>query len=696
MTSPNPQQSSPSPRGGPAAEPQGAAKLRTARLWETLPGLSYGGDYNPEQWPVDVRLEDIELMQQAGVNTLSVGIFSWAWLEPAEGQYDFGWLDDVMDNLAAAGIKVALATATAAPPAWLVRKHPEILPVAADGTVLGPGSRRHYSPSSSVFRSYAATMTRALAERYKDHPALVLWHVDNELGCHVGEFHGPEDTAAFRSWLERRYGSIEALNEAWGTAFWSQRYGNFEEIRTPGVAPTTLNPTQQLDFARFNSWALIDFYDMLLEVIHQVTPDIPATTNFMASSATKSLDYFDWASHVDVVANDHYLVAADTERHIELAFSADLTRGIAGGKPWMLMEHSTSAVNWQPRNLPKMPGEMQRNSLAHVARGADAVMFFQWRQSKAGSEKFHSAMVPHGGTNTRVWREVVELGAALASLAPVQGSRVESRTAIIFDYEAWWASEHDSHPSTDVKYLDLLRAFHRALFLRGITADFLHPSANLDGYDLVLACTLYSVNDADAANIAAAAHRGATVLVSYFSGIVDENDAVRLGGYPGAFRELLGISTEEFHPLPQGASASVAGASVDEGWSGRIWSEHVHLAGAQAIASFAGYPLAGVPALTRNTAGAGSAWYLATFPEEAALDGILGILLEEAGVSAPVAASPGVELTRRRAADGSSYLFAINHGQQDAAVSAAGLELIGGTPFAGVVAAGAVAVIAED
>lgn len=687
----------PSPTPEKSSHPDSAAQeLRTTRLWESLPGLSYGGDYNPEQWSRDIHVEDIELMQQAGVNALSVGIFSWSWLEPSEGQYDFDWLDEIMDNLGAAGIKVALATATAAPPAWLVRKHPEILPVTADGTVLGPGSRRHYSPSSSVYRRYAAGITRALADRYKDHPALTLWHVDNELGCHVSEFHGPEDTAAFRAWLGRRYGTIEALNEAWGTAFWSQRYGSFEEVRTPGPAPSTLNPTQQLDFARFSSWALIDFYSMLVNVIREVTPDIPATTNFMATSATKALDYFDWAKHMDVVANDHYLVAADPERHIELAFSADLTRGIASGKPWMLMEHSTSAVNWQPRNTPKLPGEMQRNSLAHVARGADAVMFFQWRQSRAGSEKFHSAMVPHGGTNTRVWREVVELGAALRAMSAVQGSLVESRTAIIFDYESWWASELDSHPSADVKYLDLLRAFHRALFLRGITADFVHPSANLDGYDLILACTLYSVNDADAANIAAAATRGATVLVSYFSGIVDENDAVRLGGYPGAFRDLLGINVEEFHPLPEGGAATIAAAgSGNAGWSGRVWSEHVHLAGAEALATFTEYPLEGVPALTRNATGTGSAWYLATFPDAKALDGIVGTLLEESGVTAPVVAVPGVELTRRRAADGTGYLFAVNHGTSDAVVDASGRDLISGTPFAGVLAAGAVAVIAE-
>ncbi|MGX5717445.1 beta-galactosidase [Arthrobacter sp. MAHUQ-56] len=662
----------------------------TPSVWSNIHGIAFGGDYNPEQWPANVRLEDLELMQEAGVTFLSVGIFSWALLEPAEGHYDFGWLDEVMDNLDGIGLKVALATATAAPPAWLVRKHPEILPVTADGTVLGPGSRRHYTPSSAVYRRYAAGITRTLAERYKDHPALALWHVDNELGCHVSEFYGEEDAAAFRAWLERRYGSIDALNAAWGTAFWSQNYGAFDEILPPAVAPSTLNPGQQLDFQRFNSWALMDYYRELVAVLREVTPEIPCTTNLMASSATKSMDYFDWAKDLDVIANDHYLVAADPERHVELAFSADLTRGIAGGNPWILMEHSTSAVNWQPRNQPKMPGEMLRDSLAHVARGADAVMFFQWRQSFAGSEKFHSAMVPHGGRDTRVWREVVELGDALKRLAPVRGSRVESRVAIVFDYEAWWAAEIDSKPSVDVRYLDLLRAFHRSLVLRGIPVDIVHPSESLEGYDLVLVCTLYAVSDADAANIAAAASAGATVLVSYFSGIVNEQDHIRLGGYPGAFREFLGVRVEEFHPLLAGSVLKLS-----DGTTSSIWSEHVHLAGAEAVQTFTEYPLEGVPSLTRRAVGSGAAWYLATFPDANGIESLVDRLLAESGVAPLAAADAGVELVRRHSPDGQRFLFAINHTRSDASVSAGGTDLLTGEEFGGTVPAGRVAVIAE-
>ncbi len=300
-------------------------------------------------------------------------------------------------------------------------------------------------------------------------------------------------------------------------------------------------------------------------------------------------------------------------------------------------------------------------------------------------------MVPHGGRDTRVWREVVDLGSALKRLAPVRGSRVEAKAAIVFDYEAWWASEIDSKPSVDVKYLDVLRAFHRSLFLRGITVDIVHPSSSLEGYDLVLVCTLYSVTDSAAANIAAAAHAGATVLVSYFSGIVDEKDHVRLGGYPGAFRELLGIRVEEFHPLLAGAQLKLSDGGVST-----VWSEHVHLAGAEAVQTFTEYPLEGVPSLTRHAVGSGAAWYLATFPDRDGIESIVNRLLAESGVAPVTDADPGVEVMRRRSSDGNSFLFAINHSRSSAAVHASGVDLLTGGRFIGSVDAGSVVVIAED
>ncbi|TWD84711.1 beta-galactosidase [Kribbella amoyensis] len=666
----------------------------TGRPWPLeLTGLAYGGDYNPEQWPREVWPEDVELMRQAGVNLVSVGIFSWAQLEPREGEYDFGWLDDILDQLHAGGIRVALATATASPPPWLTRRYPEILPMLADGTVLGQGGRQAYATSSPLFREYAVRMTRMMAERYGEHPAVALWHVDNELGCHVPLDYSDSAAAAFRGWLERRYGTIEKLNRAWGTAFWSQRYDAFDEVLPPRQAPTYVNPTQQLDFARFSSDELLRHYRALRDVLRELCPRIPTTTNLMMNSRTKAMDYFSWSADLDVVANDHYLIAADPEAQIELAFSADLSRGVAGGAPWMLMEHSTSAVNWQPRNRAKGPGEMLRNSLSHVGRGADAVMFFQWRQSLAGAEKYHSGMLPHAGTDTDVWRNTVELGRVLRELAPVRGSVVESKVALLFDYQAWWGIELDSHP-TELDYTAEALRWYRPFWRRNVSVDVVAPSTDLTGYDVVVVPALYLVTDEAAARITAAAQAGATVLVSYFSGIVDEHDHVRPGGYPGAFRDLLGVTTEEFCPLGEGEVQS-----LDDGGAGDLWSEKTHLRGATAVRTWSSGPVAGGPAVTRNVTGDGAAWYVGTRLDEDGTQRIVDAVLAETDVAPVVRDLPaGVEALRRQAEDGSSFLFLLNHGTEEVKVGATGKELLSATNCAGLVSVPAhgVAVVHEE
>ncbi|MGP5638897.1 beta-galactosidase [Brachybacterium tyrofermentans] len=671
--------------------------MTAARPWPLgVDGIIYGGDYNPEQWPREVRLEDVDLMREAGVNLVSVAIFAWATLEPREGEYDFAWLDEVMDNLADAGIKVALATATASPPPWLTRTHPELLPVTEDGTVLGQGGRQAYAVSAPLFRDYALRMTRVMAERYGEHPALALWHVDNELGCHVPHDYSDHAALAFRSWLERRYETIEALNDAWGTAFWSQRYDSFEEILPPRAAPTYANPTQQLDFARYSSDELLTHYRALRDVLREVTPGIPATTNFMLSSATKWMDYYSWAGDVDLVANDHYLIAAEERGQIELAMAADLTRGVASGDPWILMEHSTSAVNWQPRNRAKGRGEMLRNSLSHVARGADGIMFFQWRQSKAGAEKFHSAMVPHGGRDTDVWRSTLALGRALEALAPVHGSRVLNRVAIVVDYPSWWASELDSHPTQALRYNEELLRWYTALWDLGVGVDMVPTGVDLIGYELVIAPTLYSVREDDAERLADAARAGTQVVITFFSGIVDEHDHVHLGGYPGAFRDLLGVRTEEFYPLQDGETLH-----LDDGTAADLWSEKTHLEGAEVVRSWADGPLRGWPAVTRHGVGAddGAAWYVAARPSADGLETLVAEIVAAAGVEPSVSGlHRDVEAVRRFAEDGTTYLFVLNHSDRDQVVQVSGRELLTGTDAGGAftVHAGSAAVIQES
>ncbi|MBQ0983629.1 beta-galactosidase [Streptomyces sp. F63] len=666
------------------------------RLSGRLGGIAYGGDYNPEQWPREVWDEDVRLMREAGVNLVTVNVFSWAFLEPRPGEYEFGLLDEIMDLLHAGGIAVDLATATASPPPWFSLRYPEALPVTADGTRLRHGSRQTFCPSSPAYAEAAGRLVERLAERYGDHPALALWHVHNEWGNHNAHCFCDTSAQAFRDWLRARYGDLDGLNEAWGTAFWSQRYGDWAEVLPPRATAAVANPTQRLDHWRFSSDALLALHRREAAILRRLSPGVPLTTNLLVT-LEKKVDGFSFARECDFVSVDQYLTAADPEAHIGLSLDADLARGLGGGAPWLLMEHSTSAVNWQPRNVAKTPGQMRRNSLAHVARGADGVLFFQWRQSKAGAEKWHSAMLPHGGTDTKTWREVTGLGRDLAALAEVRGSRVAADVALLFDWNAWWALEMDATPSRDVRYLDLVRGWYEALWSLGITCDLVHPGSDLSGRRLVLVPPgLCLTTDADAASLAAFVRDGGHAAVGFFSGVADENDQVRLGGYPGAYRELLGVRTDEFFPLREAETVRLS-----DGSPATVWTERVEPRGAETVLSFAadpasGGPVAGHPAVTRHAFGEGTAWYVATRPDADGLRRLLGRVCRVAGVAAAAEVPAGVEAVRRHGPE-ATYLFLINHTARDASVPASGVDLLSGAAVDGraAVPAGDVMVIRE-
>ncbi|GAA1767063.1 beta-galactosidase [Nonomuraea bangladeshensis] len=619
--------------------------------------IAYGGDWNPEQWPEETWQQDVALMREAGVNQVSLGIFSWSVLEPAEGVFDFGWLDRAMDLLGANGIRAGLATPTASPPPWFGASYPEALPVDADGRRLHHGSRQGFCPSSPIYRDRALRIAERVATRYAGHPALALWHVHNEYGCHNARCYCDTSAEAFRAWLRARYGSLDELNDAWGTAFWSQRYGDWAQILPPRATPSFTNPGQQLDFRRFSSDALVELYTAERDLLKSVTPDVPATTNLMAG-AHWDMDCWAFAAEVDVVSTDHYLIGARAEPHIDLAFAADYARSLNGGRPWLLMEHSTSAVNWQPRNLAKAPGELRRNSLQHLARGADGIMFFQWRASRAGAEKWHSAMLPHAGPDTKIFREVKALGAELAGLDGVPGSRVTAEVAILLDHASVWAQDHPAQPTSELDPVEEAKRWHAALWRAGITCDLAHPEGDLSGYRLVLVPMLYLVSDAGAAGLADFTRAGGVTLVGPYSGIVDEHDRVRLGGYPGAWRELLGVSVEEFFPL-EGPIA------LESGGTGTVWSELAHVTGAKVLDAYA----TGEPAWTRHEQGGGAAHYLTTRLDDATLTRVLAAVCAEAGVRPAATAPPGVEVVRRAHEDGRAFLFAINHTGADAEVT---------------------------
>ncbi|MEU0838852.1 beta-galactosidase [Streptomyces sp. NPDC005962] len=651
---------------------------------DPTPRLGYGADYNPEQWPREVWEDDIRLMREAGVTIVSVGIFSWARLQPAQDEWDFGWLDEVMDLLHTGGVGVDLATATASPPPWLTTAHPEILPVTASGETVWPGARQHWRPTSPVFRTHALRLVRKLAERYAGHPALVAWHVSNELGCHNIYDYSDDAARAFRDWLRARYTTLDALNHAWGTAFWSQRYSAWEQILPPRLAASHPNPTQQLDFKRFSSDALKEHLRAERDVLREVTPGVPVTTNFMVTGGTKGMNYADWAGEIDFVSNDHYVHPGPQDRD-ELSFSANLVSGISGHRPWFLMEHSTSAVNWQPVNVAKRPGELARDALLHVAHGADAVCYFQWRQSAAGAEKYHSAMVPHAGEDSEVFRAVADLGRTLRTLAPVAGTEREpARVGIVFDWESWWASEQDSHPTSRLDYRQEALDWYSALLALGIRADVITAQDGLDRYEVLIAPVLHMVPAALAKELTRYAEQGGHLIATYFSGVVDENDHIWLGGYPGALGELLGIRIEEFGPLLDGETVEIdalTGAASDGRATGTLWTDRITVTdpGVEVLAQYRSGTYAGRPAVTRRAVGGGSAAYVSTRLGADGLAGLLPGLLAPAGVGSelPDGARGSVELAVRRGG-GSRYLFLVN--RTDATVPLTGLA---GEPLTG-------------
>ncbi|MDT0344839.1 beta-galactosidase [Streptomyces litchfieldiae] len=662
--------------------------------------LAFGGDYNPEQWPEEVWPEDVALMREAGVSLVSLGIFSWARLEPREGHFEFGWLDRIIDLLHEGGIGVDLATPTVVPPAWFYRAHPEALPVSREGVRWEFGSRGAICHSSPAYHEAAARITRALGERYGTHPALAMWHVHNEYGVPVLECYCETSAAHFRRWLADRYGTVDALNAAWGTEFWGQLYGDWEEIQPPRLTPTTANPAQRLDFARFASDSALANFRRERDLLHELSPGVPVTTNFMVSpTQCDTIDYWAWGREVDIVTNDHYLRAEDDRNHINLSMAADLSRSVGAGRPWLLLEHSTSAVNWQPRGIAKRPGEMARNSLAHVARGSEGAMFFQWRASRAGAEKFHSAMVPHAGTDSRIWREIVELGASIGALAPVRGTRTVADAAVVWDWQSWWAQKLEWRPSEDLDTRERAESWYAALFDRHLTIDFVPPeAADLAAYPLVVVPALYLTTRAAGQNLRRYVEGGGTLVVSYFSGIVDEHDAVHPGPHPGALRDVLGLTVEEFQPLRAGETVRLAGPNGGR-LAADVWAETVVPAGAEPVWTYADGPAAGGPAITRHQLGAGTAWYVSARLGQDGLDAVLAAASDDAGLAPRDDLPRDVEVVRR-AGEGGTFVFAINHTASEAKVelAAPGTELLTGERVAGPLAvpAGAVRVVHLD
>ncbi|WP_194918242.1 beta-galactosidase [Catenulispora rubra] len=615
--------------------------------------ILFGGDYNPEQWPREVWEEDVRLMREAGVNLATVGVFSWALLEPRPGERDFGWLTDVLDLLHANGIGVGLATPTASTPPWMGHRWPETLPRDPDGTVRTYGSRNAYCPSSPVYRAFADAISADLASVYAHHPALRMWHIGNEFGtvCYCDQC-----AERFRHWLQARYGDLDALNEAWGTAFWSQRYCEWDEVIPPRQVQYVINPTQDLDYQRFASDLLLERFTSERDIVRGANPAVPVTTNSMPFF--KATDLWRWGAEEDFTALDSYPDPNSPHAACDGAMAQDLIRSVGGGKPWLMMEQTPGRAGFRHVATPKRPGLNRLWSLQALARGADGILHFQWRASKQGAERTHGAMLPHAGPDSRIFREVCDLGKELGDLADVLGTPVAASVAILLDWDSWRGVELDHQPHSGFRYVDRIREYYTPLWKTNVTVDFVHPEADLSRYKLVVAPNLYQVSDPAAENVIGYVAGGGTLVVGPFSGVADPDERIRLGGYPAPFRDLLGLRIEEYWPLPDDAPLTLR-SEVFGDFSAQSWAEWLTADAGTALAEIASGPLAGIPAIVRNAYGAGTAWYVATLPEERVMAQLLALACEQAGVESVLPGLPdGVEAVRR-----GEFVFVLDHGR---------------------------------
>lgn len=654
------------------------------------PHLLHGGDYNPDQWldQPQILQEDMRLMKLAGCNAMSVGIFAWTALEPEEGKFTFNWLDKVMDDLSANGAFAVLATPSGAKPAWMSQKYPEILRVGKLGVRNLHGMRHNHCFTSPIYREKVRIINSKLAQRYKDHPALIIWHVSNEYG---GECHCDLCQEAFRVWLKIKYhNDLEELNKAWCTNFWSHRFTNWEQIDTPVEHGETLIHGMNLDWKRFVTAQTLDFMEKEIEPLRNFTPDIPVTTNFMGTYP--GLDYWKIAPALDVISWDSYpqwhRPGADIEEASLQGFIHDMCRAFKKGKPFMLMESTPSVTNWHPVPKLKRPGMHALSSLLAVAHGSDTVQYFQWRKSRGACEKFHGAVVDHAGhENTRVFRDVAHVGELLKKLDEVTGASTLAETALIYDWENSWAIDDSKCLGSNKAYLTTCHHHYMPFWKRGIAMDVIDMDQDFGSRKLLVAPMLYMIKPGVAERIERFVRKGGTLVATYWSGIVDENDLCFLGGFPGPLRKVLGIWDEEIDTLFDGETNSIAfRGKKNPGFTGRYGTRElcglIHAEKARTLAEYTDDFYAGRPAVTVNEYGRGQAYYIAARTDDRFLEDFYATLGMRLKLRTPLAtALPKGVVSQMRTNGKDNFIFLMNWSAKAKSVllgKTAGLNLCDG------------------
>jgi beta-galactosidase len=631
------------------------------------PQIGYGGDYNPEQWPREVWNDDYAAFKLAGINTVTVGVFAWAHLQPAEDRYDFSTFDAIVERATAEGMRIVLATPSGAMPPWLAHKYPEACRVDFEGRRHVFGQRHNACPSSPDFRRLSVAMAGRLAERYGDNPAVVAWHVGNEYG---GACWCPRCGEAFREWLGERYGSLDRLNDAWNTTFWSHTFTDWAEIQPPNMLSEhwrgpdhTAFQGITLDYKRFMSDALLGGFVAEKAAIREHSAHTPVTTNMMG--LYQPIDYHRWAPHLDFASWDNYPPEdpSASRTAARMALAHRLMRGLRDGEPFWVMEQTPSVTASRNVNSVKRPGVLRLWSWQSVAHGADAVLYFQLRQSRGACEKYHGAVLDHAGrTDTRVFREVSEVGSEFARVGDaVLGARTPARVALLVDWDSWWAVEMSDGPNRNVRYMDVLTAYHRALWQANASLDVVPVTADLSGYDVVVAPLLHMVKGDLAERVTAFVDGGGTFVTTALSGRVDEDDNAFLTDVPGPFASLLGLRVEETDAQQPDVVNPVTLFGTE--YEGRHVFEVVIPDDAEVLGTYGADFYAGTPAVTRAARGRGSAWYVATLLDDAGVATVVRKALDEHGLIGPLADVPDVEVTERVSPDGTRHLFVLNHGE---------------------------------
>lgn len=620
--------------------------------------ILYGGDYNPNQWEKEIWDEDMRIFRDAKINSATVNVFSWAKIQPSEEQYDFTELDEIIEMLSRENYDIVLATSTAALPAWLVKKYPEVARTDYEGRHHKFGQRHNACPNSLVYQKYAERLASKLAQRYGENEHVVCWHINNEYG---GECYCENCEKEFRVWLRNKYKTIEALNKAWNLEFWGHTIYDWDEVVLPNALSEGIGEDKtafagiSIDYRRFNSDSILNNYIMEREAIRTYDKDTLITTNLMGTY--KGLDYFKWAKEMDIVSWDNYPAFDTPWSHT--AMCHDLMRGLKDA-PFMLMEQTPSQQNWQKYNSLKRPGQMRAQSYQTIAHGADTIQFFQLRRSVGGCEKFHGAVIGHVGTeNTRVFGEVKQLGEELEQLGTsTLGSSNEAEVGIIFDWDNYWALEYTSGPTIDLKYVEQIHQYYEFFYGRNVGVDMIPFDADFSKYKVVVAPVLYMVKEGMREALEAFVKNGGVLVTTYMSGIADQSDNVHLGGYPGPLRELAGVWVEEIDALFPDQKNEVIFEDGTKHSCGLV-CDLMHLERAESLAEYRKDFYAKMPAVTKNQYGKGSVYYIGTDIEAEGLAKILELSMADAKVAPVITEETELEITCRSGED-CRYYFVIN------------------------------------